>query len=313
MLVYSYTRLRINMSVEQHDRMSIRMSTEQIKTNLATYGYCIVPGVLVQEEIDYCKGEFKAWQKTIPNHDKMHRAVDPHGIYKYHYAGHTRHGWRIRTRPEVQKVYQDIWNTDELNVSFDGCCYISKDTRLQDKCWTHTDQAPNSIGAICYQGFVSLTNNKERTLVVYEGSHLLHEKYFADRGIVGTKNWQRIDDRYLETIADTKRVLNVPAGALVLWESRTFHQNQYGAPNSEERLIQYVCYLPKSHIKNTPAMIKKRAKYLEEGRTTSHWPSPLRVNGLQPQTYGDMSRTIDYSLVKRPDVSDMYEDILKLV
>ena len=34
-----------------------------------------------------------------------------------------------------------------------------------------------------------------------------------------------------------KVVLNIPAGSLVLWDSRTFHQNQYGKPNSEERIV----------------------------------------------------------------------------
>ena len=56
------------------------------------------------------------------------------------------------------------------------------------------------------------------------------------------------------TDGDLRRVLHVPAGSLVIWDSRTFHQNQYGAPNSEERLVQYVCFLPKNHPKNTKNM-----------------------------------------------------------
>ena len=79
----------------------------------------------------------------------------------------------------------------------------------------------------CYQGFVSLTNNKERTLVVYEGSHLIHKKYFEERDNNGSKNWNLICHDFLESIKDTKKVLNVKAGSLVLWDSRTFHQNQY--------------------------------------------------------------------------------------
>jgi hypothetical protein len=116
-----------------------------------------------------------------------------------------------------------------------------------------------------------------------------------------------------------KRVLHVPAGALVLWDSRVFHQNQYGNPG-EERMVQYVCFLPKAHPKNTPSMQKKRMKYLIERRTTSHWPVPLRVNGLQPQVYGDESKKIDYEKLKQiqeetgvSDLSAYMEEIKKLI
>ena len=234
------------------------------KQELATKGYAIIPNVISPEQVEIAKKLFREWQGTIPDHDKVHSKIDPHGIYKYHYAGHTKHAWFLRTLPEVQAIYKKMWDCDKLITSFDGCCYIPKDLTKKDNCWTHTDQAPATKGANCYQGFLALTSNKERTLVVYEGSHKLHEKYFADRGNTSTKNWCKIDPKYLETIKDTKRALNVPAGALVLWESRTFHQNQYGKPNSEERMIQYICMFPDNHPKNTKAMKKKRLKYFNE-------------------------------------------------
>ena len=116
----------------------------------------------------------------------------------------------------------------------------------------------------------------------------------------------------LESIKDSKRVLNIPAGSLVLWDSRTFHQNQYGLPG-EERIVQYVCYLPKSHAKNNDAMKKKRIKYFNEKRTTSHWPTPINVNGKQPQTYGDKSRLIDYSKLVSPNLDYIKDEIYKLL
>ena len=110
-----------------------------------------------------------------------------------------------------------------------------------------------------------------------------------------------------------KRILNVPAGSLVLWDSRTFHQNQYGEPNSEERIVQYICYLPKNNPNNTNSQTKKRKKYFEERRTTSYWPYPIRVNGKQPQTYGDNSKLIDYDLLIKPNLNKYLEDIEKLI
>ena len=284
-----------------------------IKSELETKGYIIIPGVLTQEEIDEYKDLHDKWRSTIPNHDKLHNSVDPHGIYKFHEVGHQRFAWLIRTNTKVQDIFKYLWNCEKLITSFDGSCYISKDTSKVDKLWTHTDQAPNREGLACYQGLVALTSNKERTLVVYENSHLMHHLHFKSKGIKSSKNWQLIDKETLDSMSSLKRVLEVPAGALVLWDSRTFHQNQYGAPNSEERLVQYVCYLPESHTKNTPSMKTKRLKYLYDRRTTSHWPTPISVNGLQPQTYGDNSRLIDYSKLVPPELGDLQEKIMELL
>jgi len=289
------------------------MNATIIKQELAEKGYCIVPNVLSAEDVKLCKQKFKEWQKTIPDHDKIHEAINPHGIYKYHRAGHTWHAWYIRTRPQIQNIFKTLWNTDELVVSFDGCCYISKNSIKRDNCWTHTDQAPSADGLRCYQGFVALTENKERTLIVYEGTHKIHRSYFENKGIKSNKNWQLIDKKDLLIMADKKRVLHIPAGALVLWDSRVFHQNQYGRPDSEERLVQYLCYLPKNHEKNTATMIKKRSKYFEERRTTSHWPYPITVNSLQPNTWGDDSKKIDYDKIPISDLTELTRDIVKLI
>lgn len=284
-----------------------------ICTELATKGYCIIPNILSNDEVIEAKRLFDNWQKTILNHDKVHNTIDPHGIYKYHQAGHQEHAWYIRTCPKVIEAYKKLWNCEELVVSFDGSCYIPQNLKKSDNIWTHTDQAPNSKGLKCYQGFVSLTSNKERTLIVYEGSHNYHEKYFEEKNIKSSKNWQLIDHETLSRMSVQKKTLDVPAGALVLWDSRTFHQNQYGTPGSEERMVQYVCYLPKNDKKNTKSQQEKRKKYFDEMRTTSHWPYLIKVNGLQPQIYGDKSKKIDYSLLKKPDLDRFMPNIKKII
>lgn len=275
-------------------------------------GYCIIENVLSKDEIDISKNMFFSWKNSIPNLDRLHNIIDPHGIYKFHEVGHQEHSWYIRTRPQILEIYKKLWKTDELIVSFDGSCYIPKEFNKKDSIWTHTDQSSNNSELMCYQGFVALTDNKERTLVVYEGSHKLHLEYFKDKEKNG-KNWNLIEHSYLEKIKELKRVLSVPAGSLVLWDSRTFHQNQYSTPNCEERLVQYVCYLPKSHKKNTKAQKTKRLKYFNERRTTSHWPCPIKVNSLQPQTYGDSSKLIDYSSLPEPNLGKYIDEIKKII
>ena len=104
--------------------------------------------------------------------------------------------------------------------------------------------------------------------------------------------------------------LQVPEGALVIWESRVFHQNQYGAPQSEERVVQYVCYLPRNHPKNTPSINRKRKQYFDERRTTSHLPAPVHVNAKQPRTYGDDSLKINYDALPIPDLTEYSDEII---
>jgi len=284
------------------------MNHLDLKNELEEKGYCVVPNILSSNEIQTALEYFHTWLDTNPNMKETHKKT-PHGIFRFHQAGHQRHAWYIRTRENVQKVFKTIWNTDELVVSYDGCCWLSKDIDKKDNIWTHADQAPNNTEFACYQSFVTLTTNTTRSLVVYEGSHKLYKEYVEEKGLNHKINWQLIDHDYLESIKHLKHVVYASAGSIVIWDSRTFHQNQYGSP--EERIVQYVSYLPKKG--RSQKMYEKRLKYLRELRTTSHWAYPVKVNGLQPQTFKNKDLLIDYSQLQPPDLEDLMPEIMKLV
>ena len=123
----------------------------------------IVSNILTNDEIETAKTMFKDWQKTIENHDKIHRSIDPHEFINI-----TRLGISVMLAyPNKSKfeIFETIWNCDELIASHDGSCYTDKNNKQKDKIWTHTDQGPENQTR-CYQGFVALTSNKERTLIV---------------------------------------------------------------------------------------------------------------------------------------------------
>lgn len=292
------------------------MDTRTIKENLNNKGYCIIENILNPNEIFLTRELFYDWYYSINNFDYIHNKINPHNIFKFHQVGHQEFAWYLRTRPQIINTFASIWDTNENNLvcSFDGSCYIKKDNeKLNTKCWTHTDQAPKNKGLTCYQGFISVTGNKNNSLVVYEGSHLLHEQYFKSINKSNdSKNWQLINHDYLNSIQDKRRILEVPEGSLVLWDSRTFHQNIVSDPN-EERLVQYICMKPKNSCDNSSSQTKKRLKYFEELRTTSHWPYPIKVNSLQPQTYGNDQYLIDYSNLKKPNLDKYLNYIRKLI
>ena len=303
------------------------MSTDQIKRDLAAEGYAVARGVLSGEEVAEYLADMRAWQATVPNYAAMHRAVDPHGIHKYHYAGHSRSAWKIRLNMKLRRLFAGLWDVEDaengLVVGFDGSCYIAPECRQVDRIWVHSDQSAKVEGVACYQAFAALTSNKKRTFVAYSGTHLEHRSYFGALGALGAGGaaaaWQRCDPAdVVGRFASRKRVVEVEAGDVVVWDSRTFHQNQYGEPPAEgelgeERAVQYVCYMPKAGAKNTRAMQAKRLAYYGDRRTTSHWPYPIRVNGMQPQTYGNPDRVIDYGSMEIPDLDDLDQEIRKLL
>ena len=292
------------------------MDISTIINNINTKGYCIIENMLNPNEIFIAKELFYNWINTIHNFDYLHNKINPHNIIKFHQVGHQEFAWYLRTLPQIINIFANIWNTnvDNLVCSFDGCCYIKEnDNKLNTKCWTHTDQAPKSNGFKCIQGFISLTDNTHNSFVVYEGSHLLHESYFKEiNKSDDSKNWHLINLDYLNTINDKKNILHVPAGSLVLWDSRTFHQNIHSSSN-EERIVQYICMLPKNNYNNSESMKKKRLKYFNELRTTSHWPYPIKVNSLQPQTYGNKDLLINYDNLQKPNLNNYLHNIKKLI
>lgn len=280
--------------------------------DLKEKGYAIVENALNSDEVVEARKYFDEWHNSHQKIKAIHDKISPHGIFKHWQIGQQRHAWYVRTRPKVQEVFEEIWETDDLVVSYDGCCYIPADCKKKDTVWTHSDQAPSKKGQICVQGFASLTDNTQRSLVVYEGSHLLHEEYCKERNLTSSKDWFLIDEEYLKKIEDKKRVLPVKAGSLVLWDSRTFHQNQYGDANcNEERIVQYVSFLPRKNL--TKKMQEKRINYFLDLRTTSHWAYPVKVNGLQPQAYGNKDLVINYDELKLPYLDDMLDDIYKII
>jgi len=280
------------------------------KAELEEKGYCVIDNVLPPEEVKEARKYFDEWHNSHPQIKRIAEKVNPHGIFKHFNIGHQRHAWYIRTRPKVQEAFKNIWQTDDLVVSFDGTCYIPASCKKKDNIWTHTDQAPSKRGLKCIQGFVSLTDNTERSLVVYEGSHKLHETYAKERNLTSSKDWLLIEHDYLNKIKESRVVVKAPAGSLVLWDSRTFHQNQYGKCN-EERIVQYVCFLPRAQL--TEKMQEKRIEYFLDERTTSHWPYPVKVNGLQPQAYGNKDLVIKYDELKPADLEDLLDDIVKIL
>jgi hypothetical protein len=289
---------------------ALQINIKELEEN----GYTIIHNVYNNEEIEEYKREFFDWYKNTKDVEKLHQVIHGNGIFKYFEIGHQRFTWLARTNPKIINIFKHLWNCDELVTGFDGCCYYPSDYKKEDIYWTHTDQSSHKKGRHCYQSFLSLTNNTERTLLIYKGSHLLHEHYFKTLNIDAPRDWCVLDKNYVSNLEDKKVYVKVNAGDLVVWDSRTFHQNTCGDLNcNEERLVQYLCYLPKNNIKNDKIQQNLRREYFEENYTTSHWPYPLTIVPLQPYYNQGTRITIDYASLPKPKLDDLKEEIEKLL
>ena len=304
-------------SIYENPNLDISIYIQELQSK----GYTIIPNVYNKSEIKEYRNLFNKWREDVENLDYLHNLIDFNGIFKHHQVGHQRFAWLARTNQKILNIFKKIWNTNDLVTSFDGCCYYPSDYIGNPTYWTHTDQSSRKIGLRCYQSFLSLTNNTERTLVIYKGTHLMHQKYFNDMNIDEPRDWNIIDEDYIKTLELNKRILDVNAGDLVIWDSRTFHQNTCGTPTcEEERLIQYLCYLPRYEEGNTKKEQEQRNKFFVKKRTTSHWPYPMNPVPEQPNMYNYYSAeskedciNIDYDSLPKPDLEDLMPKIEQLL
>jgi len=286
--------------------------------DLSVNGYTVIPNVYSEEEIKEYWSEFNKWRESVPDLEHTHNILSSAGIFKHHQVGHQRFAWLARTNPKIVNIFKQLWDTDKLVTSFDGCCYYPENYAEEPSYWTHTDQSSQKKGLRGYQSFLSLTNNTERTFVVYKGSHLLHENYFKYMEIDDPKDWNIIDRDYIDTIYYKQEIISVKAGDLVIWDSRTFHQNTCGDPDcGEERLVQYLCYLPKNHPDNDSNQMGLRMTYFNTLRTTNHLPYPMCAVSKQPNTYNYYNPAypivINYKNLPKPELTDMLLRIYELL
>ena len=255
-----------NVSISSIDTVIVDINMDYYIKLLNEKGYVIIPNVYDKNEVENYWNEFDKWRANVPDLDYLHNIIDGNGIFKHHQVGHQRFAWEARTNPKILAIFKKLWNTNELVTSFDGCCFYPSYYKNNVRYWTHSDQSSMKSGLNCYQSFLSLTDNRERTFIVYEGTHNYHQHYFETMGIEEPRDWNIIDKDYLmNNHLSKQKFLNVKAGDLVIWDSRTFHQNTCGSINcNEERLIQYLCYLPKHNEKMMKNKKNKEKNFLKK-------------------------------------------------
>ena len=109
------------------------------------------------------------------------------------YIGHSQPQWELRKL--CKPLFQKLWGCEEVKTSFDGFCFMNGHRnyrKMDNNSFLHTDQSPTKDYLWSYQGIMTLTDADANGggYVCVPRTHLIHHKYFTDKGMGGYKdNW----------------------------------------------------------------------------------------------------------------------------
>jgi len=265
--------------------------------DLEKKGYAIVPNVISADKAEEYYSRFWDWMEGFGNGLKrnkkntwgQHWPFNAHGIIQHYAIGQEQFIWDMRMERSVIDVFEQLWGTRELLVSFDGA-NLSQPQRTAEKTWEHVDQSPDKKGFHCVQGLVNLLENSadDGGLVVYEGSHLLHEDFFKKHNVpLSGGDWYMFSQTngemdFYKDCKKTKICCN--PGDMLLWDSRTVHFAS--TPTGRKfRSCIYICMTPATWA--TDAAIKMKRRAFEEKRMTNHWPHDPELFELHPRGWSE--------------------------
>lgn len=199
---------------------------------------------------------------------------------------HGKFAWYLRTNPIVRNIYAKLHDCkeDELCVSLDVPFFTpEKNSNVDCSIWCHADQninikkgSPDSHQGILYVW--DSTKHGTSNTVVIPKSH--KKEYFELLNAIPENNYDVHNGIYITNIPDEKekqrmidiwckesRRIPVPAGGLLIFNSRTIHQGYQGG----FRLAQTICWEPK--IYRTEDALIKKLKACHMGIATTHWAS----------------------------------------
>jgi len=283
-----------------------------IKNILDEYGVAIIPNILNKDEcskfesgmFDYLEHIMQDFEKPFKRDDpstytEFYKLLPKHGMLMQHFSiGHAQFIWDLRCKKKILDVFENIYETNELLVSFDGASFsppheVTKRGYYKNNNWLHCDQSFTRSDFECVQSWVTArdVNEGDATLTILTKSNKFHAEFAEEFDIKIKDDWYKLNDDEIEFYKNKgcKQIdITCSAGSIVLWDSRTIHSGKEAIKSREVdnlRIVAYLCYTPKELANEN--IINKRIKAFEELRTTSHWPHKVKLFPKTPRTYGN--------------------------
>lgn len=266
--------------------MNSHFDRDEIMAELEEKGYCVIPDVMTPEECDARIGEYRDWLVKFGDGDWPFQR---HSIIQSYRIGHMKPTWEVRLA--TKKVFEMVWQTKKLLTSFDAVAIgppPEEDTQafnLPGSNWLHIDQSAKRQGLHAYQGgmYLERADDTDYCFRVLSGSHKHVSEYYrlypgaaARSRKLDFSRVQEEEEAWFREQHDCQLTkVPVPKGGMVLWDSRTVHDNcrpEFGRPNSDRwRFVVFVCMAPAQWAR--PSDLAQKREAFKKMVMTSHWPA----------------------------------------
>ena len=308
---------------------------EDAKQKLSNYGVAILPDRLSKEECVrmnegmWSTAEYLTKQLPMPLNrvdKKSYQSLfelqpKAGGLFQSWGWGHAQYVWDVRSNPKVATIFEKLYETSNLLVSFDGVnCglgpLLPNNTHhkglYKGKKNLHCDQRFSLSKFQCIQSWVTAnpTVAGDGTLRVLEGSHKLHEEFSKTFNLSGKReNWHVLNEEQVQWYKNQgckDRCIVCPAGAQVCWDSRVIHcampaLKSADLPSELETLprsfrnVVYICMVPSS-LADKKNLKKRKSVFSDDEtkrlRMASHWPQHMTLFPMKPRYYGAKEPTV---------------------
>jgi len=240
--------------------------------------------------------------------------------------------WKLREK--AAPIFARIWDVqpNQLISSIDALSFHIAPEKLnpmrghfKGNTWWHTDQSLLIPNNKCIQGFYNLEEcgPNDGCLSVLEKSnqyhHELNQRFHLNDDPKNLKdNWYLINDQEKAFFAEKGcnwRFVCPPKGCFVVWDSKTIHMGtepRCPRPEQRERLVYYICMMPRmaksyqgySCKGITERDIAKKVAAVQEQRTTTHWPYPVKLFPKKPRFFSQ-EITINSNAIPKMTIEQM--------
>jgi hypothetical protein len=246
---------------------------DELKNN----GYTVIPNVLFDEECklandglwnyisNFSDGEVKrddnnTWVKNWPY------TYDRKGVIQEYKTGCSEFVYDIRLNPKVVKVFEQIWNDDDLLCQDDRV-----DIQIPPELTNEYGYDPYGIHCHrinqstltpefkCVKGYIDIngTDFEDGCLIVRNKSHLYFSEYVKHFNVQDqeSSNFVELDidhHSWFDNKGCTSTRITSPPGSLVLWDSRIVHTTATPLKSHNKsdkiRFVVNVCIKPRKLI-----------------------------------------------------------------
>lgn len=280
------------------------------KAHLEQYGYVVLTSILDADGIEDGITLFESLGQV---------EVTDMGLTIGSRYAHSEFAWYSRTRPTVKKVFEELYDSDELVCSMDCASYHTPYGDQDTAYWLHLDypMGQDNIPIKTYQAslnYLDISHPSSPGLRVVPRSHqwydMLHQDYqvYGDKSADAGVHYQ-LSQPLMDLVVDQWQCVtqvNAPAGSLTLWDSKLIHD---GTPATDQehasRISMMLSYMPLAAASDDD--LAERRLIYQRGETTTHYPL-FHINTVH---YGE---GVDTNWVWQPDLMiARYPDIRNLI